>query len=93
MGRGCGARVHPIAVLAALTTYQSGHGARGQGQWQPVAQVVDALNNAFYLAFGSVTPANRRIVLALDVSGSMASGMIAGVPGLTPRAAARRWPW
>jgi 60 kDa SS-A/Ro ribonucleoprotein len=80
------ARVHPVAVLAALTTYQSGHGARGQGQWQPVAQVVDALNDAFYLAFGAVTPANRRMVLALDVSGSMGGGTVAGVPGLTPRA-------
>jgi 60 kDa SS-A/Ro ribonucleoprotein len=79
------ARVHPIAVLSALTTYQSGHGARGQGEWQPVGQVVDALNDAFYRSFGNVTPAGRRIVLALDVSGSMASGTIAGVPGLTPR--------
>ena len=79
------ARVHPVAVLAALTTYQSGRGARGQGQWEPVGQVVDTLNEAFYLAFGNVTPTGRRIVLALDVSGSMAGGMIAGVPGLTPR--------
>lgn len=79
------ARVHPVAVLAALTTYQSGRGVRGQGQWEPVGEVVDALNAAFYQAFGNVTPAGRRIVLALDVSSSMASGRIAGVPGLTPR--------
>jgi 60 kDa SS-A/Ro ribonucleoprotein len=79
------ARVHPIAVLAALTTYQAGHGVRGQGKWEPVSQVVEALNEAFYGAFGNVTPAGRRLVLALDVSGSMASGMVAGVPGLTPR--------
>jgi 60 kDa SS-A/Ro ribonucleoprotein len=79
------ARVHPVAVLSSLTTYQSGHGARGQGQWAPVLPVVDALNEAFYLAFGSVTPGGRRIVLALDVSGSMECGVIAGVPGLTPR--------
>ncbi len=84
-GRLSAARVHPIAILAALTTYQSGRGVRGQGQWDPVGQVADALNEAFYLAFGNVTPANRRIVLALDVSGSMASGAVAGVPGLTPR--------
>jgi 60 kDa SS-A/Ro ribonucleoprotein len=25
------ARVHPLAILAALTTYKSGRGARGQG--------------------------------------------------------------
>ena len=32
------ARVHPVAVLSALTTYQSGRGVRGQGQWKPVAR-------------------------------------------------------
>lgn len=79
------ARVHPIAILSALTTYQSGESAYGQAEWKPVTRVVDALNEAFYLAFGSVTPAGCRIVLALDVSGSMAMGAIAGVPGLTPR--------
>ncbi|MGH3452295.1 MAG: TROVE domain-containing protein, partial [Haloechinothrix sp.] len=34
------ARVHPIAVLAALRTYASGHGARGGGEWNPVREVV-----------------------------------------------------
>lgn len=79
------ARVHPIALLSALMTYQSGHGVRGSNTWEPVAQVVDALDAAFYLAFGAVTPANRRMLMALDVSGSMTWGMVAGVPGLTPR--------
>lgn len=79
------ARVHPIALLSALVTYQSGRGVRGSNTWEPVAQVVDALDAAFYLAFGAVTPANRRMLLALDVSGSMDTGMVAGVPGLTPR--------
>lgn len=79
------ARVHPVALLSALVTYQSGHGVRGSGTWQPVPHVVDALDAAFYLAFDAVTPANRRMLLALDVSGSMGMGMVAGVPGLTPR--------
>lgn len=79
------ARVHPIAVLSALRTYASGQGVRGRGTWDPVVQVVDALDGAFYAAFGSVEPANRRVLLALDVSGSMTWGQIAGVPGLTPR--------
>lgn len=82
------ARVHPIAVLAALKTYESGHGGRGQHTWQPVAQVVDALDAAFYASFGNVEPTNKRLLLALDVSGSMSSGAIAGVPGLTPRVGA-----
>src|SRR5579871_2544657 len=79
------ARVHPIQILSALATYQQGHGARGSGQWEVVPQIVDALDAAFYAAFGNVQPAGKRWVLALDVSGSMACGEIAGVPGLTPR--------
>ena len=79
------ARVHPIALLAALRTYQSGHGARGQHTWNPVREVVDALDAAFYTAFGNVEPAAKRLLLALDVSGSMTTGWVAGVPALTPR--------
>ena len=79
------ARVHPIAVLAALRTYASGRGARGRNEWRPVRQIVDALDAAFYKAFGNVEPIGKRLLLALDVSGSMESGQVAGVPGLTPR--------
>jgi 60 kDa SS-A/Ro ribonucleoprotein len=79
------ARVHPIALLAALRTYASGRGARGRGEWSPVREVVDALDAAFYTAFGNVEPAGTRLLLALDVSGSMESGRVAGIPGLTPR--------
>ena len=79
------ARVHPIAVLSALRVYQQGRGIRGDGVWTPTARVIDALDDAFYKAFQNVVPANKRMMLALDVSGSMAGGQIAGVPGLTPR--------
>ena len=78
------ARIHPIGVLSALMTYKQGHGYRGSGSWTAVSSVVDALEDAFYLSFGSVTPADKRTLLALDVSGSMSWGEIAGVPGLTP---------
>lgn len=80
------ARIHPIAVLAALTTYEQGKGMRGKLLWTPVPRVVDALNAAFYLSFGNVQPSGKRVVLALDVSGSMGYGLIAGIPGLSPRA-------
>jgi 60 kDa SS-A/Ro ribonucleoprotein len=79
------ARVHPIGVLAALRTYASGRGVRGRNEWRPVPQIVDALDAAFYAAFGNVTPTGKRILLALDVSGSMQTGSVAGIPGLTPR--------
>jgi 60 kDa SS-A/Ro ribonucleoprotein len=79
------ARVHPIAVLAALKTYAQGHGERGSSTWAPVAPVVDALDGAFYASFGNVKTTGRRWLLALDVSGSMNGPSIAGIPGLTPR--------
>src|SRR5262249_35803490 len=81
------ARVHPIAVLAALKTYAAGRGVRGRGTWEPVTAVVDALDGAFYATFESVEPIGKRWLLALDVSGSMSGGSVAGVPGLTPRVA------
>ena len=79
------ARVHPIALLAALRTYQAGRGARGRGEWNPVREVVDALDAAFYTAFENVEPTGKRMLLALDVSGSMTGGSVAGVPHLSPR--------
>jgi 60 kDa SS-A/Ro ribonucleoprotein len=79
------ARVHPIAVLAALRTYASGRGVRGRNEWRPVRHIVDALDAAFYMAFGNVTPTGKRLLLALDVSGSMQTGWVAGIPGLSPR--------
>jgi len=86
------ARVHPIALLSALKVYEQGHGERARVRanalsWTPVREIVDALDQAFYLAFESIEPTGKRHLLALDVSGSMMAGSIAGVPGLTPRVA------
>jgi 60 kDa SS-A/Ro ribonucleoprotein len=79
------ARVHPLQILVALNTYAQGHGEKGKLTWQPRRRIVDALDGAFYRAFQAVQPTNARTLLALDVSGSMASGLIAGMPGITPR--------
>ena len=81
------ARVHPLALLMALRTYAQGHGEKGSLNWQPVAQVVDALDLAFYRSFGSLEASGKRVMLALDVSGSMGSTRIAG-SSLTAREAA-----
>jgi 60 kDa SS-A/Ro ribonucleoprotein len=54
-------------------------------RWSPVPRVVDALDAAFYTTFANAEPTGGRWLLALDVSGSMGCGTIAGVPGLTPR--------
>jgi len=86
------ARIHPVSVLSALRVYTQGHGERAQKRenalsWAPVREIVDALDEAFYLAFRSIEPTGKKTLLALDVSSSMMSGTIAGVPGLTPRVA------
>lgn len=78
------AKVHPISVLAALLTYKEGRGQKGSLTWQVVPQVVDALNDAFYLAFEQVEPTGKRFYLGIDVSGSMTMGTVAGLAGLTP---------
>ena len=80
------ARIHPLGVLAALKTYGHGHGLKGSGKWTPVSAVVDALDGAFYLAFGNAPSTGKRIMLALDVSGSMSVG-VHGVPYLSCREA------
>lgn len=69
------ARVHPVNVLIAQATYAQGHGMRGSSEWTPTRQIVDALDAGFYAAFGSVTPAGKHTMIALDVSGSMTMAM------------------
>jgi 60 kDa SS-A/Ro ribonucleoprotein len=81
-----GARVHPVAVLVALKTYAQGRGMKGSGRWTPVARVVDALDQAFYLSFDNAPSTRKRIMLALDVSGSMGAPVF-GMDYLTCREA------
>ena len=81
-----GARVHPVAVLVAMKTYAQGRGMKGSGKWSPVAQVVDALDKAFYLSFDNAPTTGKRIMLALDVSGSMGAPVF-GMDYLTCREA------
>ncbi|MEY4531582.1 MAG: hypothetical protein RLZZ156_2303 [Deinococcota bacterium] len=80
-------RIHPIDALKAMFVYQGGRSIKGDGTWAVVPQIVDALEKAFYTSFGTITPARKRFVLGLDISGSMTCGNIAGVHGLTPNLA------
>jgi 60 kDa SS-A/Ro ribonucleoprotein len=81
-------RIHPLAVLTALLTYNTGGKAprsyygrgpsmKGNLTWTPLQPIVDALDETFYIAFGNVMPTNKRTMLALDVSGSMGWSFIA----------------
>jgi 60 kDa SS-A/Ro ribonucleoprotein len=77
-------RLHPLAILIAARTYAAGRGLKGGLRWVSVSRINDALDAAFALAFGNVVPAGKRTLIGLDVSGSMATGAIAGT-FLTPR--------
>lgn len=70
-------RVHPMAILLASKVYAQGHGDKGSLHWEPAREIVEALDDAFYLAFDAIEPTNKRWFLGLDVSGSMGSAFIA----------------
>lgn len=69
-------RVHPMQILTAMKIYAMGHGVKGTLSWAPNARIIDALNEAFYLSFDNVEKTNKNFMLALDVSGSMMSGIM-----------------
>ncbi len=81
------ARLHPLAVLVAMKTYASGKGVRGSLKWETASAITDALDEAFYQAFENVEPTGKRLMLALDVSGSMEGSEIAGMTGIKARIA------
>ena len=72
-------RLHPYTILNALAVYKFGHSVEGKRQWTPVQPIIDALDEAFYHGFGNVEATGKRHLLALDVSGSMATSHIGGV--------------
>lgn len=79
-------RLHPLSIFVALRTYKNGK-SRGGLEWTPVSTIEESLEEAFYLSFDNVIPTNKRILLALDVSGSMSWGNVLGVENFTPREA------
>jgi len=79
------AKIHPLQLLDALKTYSIGHGLKGNLKWSPVQKIVDILDDAFYLSFDLVEPTNKKMLFALDVSGSMDSILATNV--LTAREA------
>lgn len=82
------ARLHPISILVAMDTYAAGHGFRGTNTWNPVTKIVDELDSAFYRSFGFVEPTGKRILIGLDVSGSMGWPALAGTQNISPRVGA-----
>lgn len=78
------ARIHPVAVLNALVGYSSGQSQSG-GSHVVSPQVVGVLDEAFHASFGTIIPAGKRTLIALDVSASMTYEKLRRLPALTPR--------
>jgi 60 kDa SS-A/Ro ribonucleoprotein len=75
------ARIHPFNALLALKVYASGKALKGGygGEamtWEPVSQIVTALDCAFDLAFKAFDPTGKRYLTAVDVSASMSQKMM-----------------
>ena len=70
------ARIHPIKVLVAYKVYKNGHGDLGSLVWTPNMFIMVAMTQLFKLSYGTITPTGQRIMVALDVSGSMSSPVL-----------------
>jgi len=71
-------RLHPFAVLVALKTYSTGKSDLGSSTWPVNSCITIALSTTFRMAFGNVERTGKRIMIALDVSGSMSGAMCSG---------------
>jgi hypothetical protein len=70
------ARIHPIKVLIASKIYTNGCGDSGSLTWTPNVYIGVALTDLFRISYGAVTPTGKRIMLGIDVSGSMGSAVL-----------------
>ncbi|WP_219460968.1 TROVE domain-containing protein [Nonomuraea rhizosphaerae] len=69
------ARIHPMDVWLAMRVYASGEARpnprAASHSWEPVPAVLDALEETYELSFGGVEPSGKRLLVAVDSSGSM----------------------
>jgi len=71
-------KLHPFAILVAMKVYSKGAGELGSMTWSVDSYIVTALSNAFVMSFGNIPRTGKRIMIALDVSGSMTMAFCAG---------------
>jgi len=76
-------KIHPMSILYAAKTYAQGYGFKGSNNWTVDGNIVDALDDAFYMAFKNVDASGKRFLIGIDVSGSMASMKHGGI--MSPR--------
>lgn len=78
------ARLHPMQLLKTWLVYKQGRGIKGQMVWTPNQAVVQALSRGFEISVGLQEKLKGRVLIGVDVSGSMYGGMVLGMPFLSP---------
>ena len=78
-------KVHPFAVLVAMKVFSKGSGELGSMTWYVDSYIVTALSNTFIKSFGNIPKTGKRIMVALDVSGSMSGAFCAGSTSVSCR--------
>ncbi len=77
------ARIHPMDVLKALKTYQSGGKlGRSSKTWVPISRICDILDRTLELSFEVAAPTGKTFLHAVDISGSMSYYSVGSI-GLT----------
>lgn len=79
------AKIHPLALLIAYAGYTRAHECRGARKgglekYEPVPRIANILERSMELAWQFVGATDKRIFLALDVSGSMSGNISDTVP-------------
>jgi hypothetical protein len=78
-------KIHPFAVLVAMKVFSKGAGELGSMTWSVDSYIVTALSNTFIKSFGNIPKTGKRIMVALDVSGSMSGAFCAGSTSVSCR--------
>ena len=73
-------RIHPIDVLKAMKTYESGGKVgRSRKNWTPVPKIVEILDKAVEFTFAMANPTGKVFLHAVDISSSMSWGVVDSV--------------
>lgn len=65
------ARIHPIQAYTAARVYENGKGYKGKLIWTPNKEVTSALYAAAETTFATLPSTGQKILIGVDVSGSM----------------------
>ena len=66
-------RLHPVSILVALQQYRNGKGEKGSLTWAVNPAIASALEFAFNESFNYLESSGKKILIGVDVSGSMSA--------------------